>query len=409
MSGFRYLYSGVAQITLGAVVAQGIALLSLPLLTRTYGAEAFGIFGTILALAAVAAPAACLKFDRALLLPEATREVGLLAWLGLLSLLLTSVATLIVCATLSKFGAVPDWTYGLWAAGLVVANGLFALLTQLALRDGHYRRVATRHVVQGVATAAIQVGLGLARIGLGYGLLIGQLVGRWIGIVPLVKGASRYSVRPRAEPLREVAVTYWKFPVVFAPSALLNSFGSNIPILLTASLFGPVAAGALAVGQRLLQAPAALITQGVGQVVSAEIASRMRAGRSSLQLFRAATGMLFVLASAVATFVYSPVLLTVCQWVAPDWPDIPNYIRALAVSAIASLIVAPVSSVFTLYQAARASIAIDLSRPVLVLAFAYGFYAMERDPVSLVLGASIGQLANYVATWIVAYRLVRRN
>src|SRR5690606_13058502 len=94
------------------------------------------------------------------------------------------------------------------------------------------------------------VGLGLA------GLLLGELVGRLIGVTRMVHVARPTLARALAEPvpmsLRRIATEFAQFPLAGVPSSLLNALALHLPTPLLAAAYGLPVAGFFALVQRVL-------------------------------------------------------------------------------------------------------------------------------------------------------------
>ncbi len=400
---------GVVAIIVGTLAGQLILAASTPILSRLYPPASYGVFSVILAVASTVAPVATLKFESAVLLPKQIDTARRLLRLSVASALLVSVITGLVIAlfpalTSAQLASLPFTIF--WTFAMVFTTALYSILSQTALRARNYSVVATRSVTQAAGMAGGQLVLNLATRG-PMGLLGGYLIGRCIGFWALVKASKEVFARPAPArgAYRAVAREYWRFPIVFTPSALLNTLGTQLPLLVIVGWFGAASAGELGIAQRLVFIPASLIGVPMGQVFAAEMAQKLRAGGTGLVRIYLHTSLNLTYLAVLVTVL----LLFVAPWLLPiflghGWEQSGLFAQAMAISVGLGFVVSPVSTVFTLFQRSLPSIIVDGARVVLILG-GIGLAAALRTDVVGTAWLLYGALAiNYLVTW--AYGLV---
>jgi len=402
-SGFQ----GILKLLLGSAGSHLIIVAVTPVLTRIYEPAAFGVFATVLAVVNVLSASAALKFDRALLLPPDVETTRSVLTLGVIALATTSIlATGLLLLPGVQFLPQQDV---FWVPLLTIATGLFGILSQCALRTRNYGVVAVRHLTQASGTSASQILLGLVSSSSG-GLLAGQVVGRIVGIVPLIKATRTYLRRPPRGHLATTARRYWRFPLMFAPSGWLNALGPNVPLLVIGAWFGVVPAGQLAVAQRLTSLPVSLLATTIGQVFGAETAARLRRGvRKNTSMYLRWSGGLALVATALACVIMSPAVGALPAILGEEWSSVVDYARAVLPAVAMSLVTVPMAVVFSLYEKGVASLLLDLLRLGLVVAGAGAAKALGGGPVEVCLGASIGQGLSYLITWVAGFQVLKNT
>ena len=403
---------GVIAISSGTLVGHLIVAAATPILSRLYEPEAFGVYSTVLAIASVVGPAAALKFDSAILLPRRDADArGLL----ILSLMSTGAVALVAGLATVIFGPIvfsEVWSTvpfaPLWVISLVIATGAFTSLVQAALRGKSYATVGWRAAVQSAATTAAQLGLGLLSP-TPASLLGGTVIGRGLGLLAFGRALKPLVSSTGGATFRVLVRSYWRSPLILAPSSLLNAFGSQMPLVVVAVVFGAASAGQLGMAQRLVFLPAALLGAALAQVFVAEVAQRLRdrAG-GSRRLYLAATLRISLVAVPVAV-----VILVAAPWALPwllgsEWAVSGTLAQAMALTASLGLIVSPLSQVYLVHQSA-ASLFVDGSRIVLVGGATVWIVAGSFDVVAGVWMLSLAQFANYVITWVYGLRIVSRK
>lgn len=404
---------GFLALVSGTAAGQGLAILAAPVLSRLYSPSAFGVFIFILTISGILAVVASLRLDYAIPLTSSLDEARNLTrasmWSSAIVGALTLAGVVVFDGPLSSFAGFEFLPWGLWLPLLVTLTAVFNILSQAALRSRKYGAVARRTVIQGVGTVVGQLGAAIVSRSPG-GLLSGQLLGRSLGIVALARTSKTLLRRADEETPRATMRRYWRFPVVFAPSALINTLGASLPLLVVASRYGVHEAGLLGLTQRLAAVPAALVGVAVGQVFSAEISARIRNGQShNRDLFLRTAYRLGVLG-----FVITVGLFTIAPWLLPvalghRWAGSGGYAEATALVVGVGFVISPLSFVFLAYERVRSLALLDILRVGLVLGPGLLCYELGLSPITAVWAMSAGQLVTYAITWFVALRIVTQR
>jgi O-antigen/teichoic acid export membrane protein len=270
----------MATLALGSGIGRIIGIASIPVLTRLYSPEDFGVLAVFTALVAILAPLVTLRYALALPLP---RHDGVAMNMLALSTGLMLGLTGLIALAISLWGApllalvsmqvLTPWSW-LIALG-VLGSAVYELLTMWATRRRAYKVIAQTNVTQSAAGALVKIGLGLAALQ-PLGLIVGQVVAQTGGVGRLISGfwaEMRANWRHvRASRIRKAAWRYRGFPVWRVPSQFLMVFSIQAPMLVSAIFFTPSEVGQLSVALMLVLLPANLISQSVGKAHYAEAA-----------------------------------------------------------------------------------------------------------------------------------------
>jgi len=256
----------------GAAAGQALATLAAPLLTRCYGAEAFGVFGLFSSLLSCAGVAASLRLDQAILLERETEAAETLLRLTLLATLAVAgglgagLALLRLVAPASPWAA---WALVVGAPPAVLCAGVFAALSAWFTRQGRFRPLAAYQMTRSGATVLLQLGLSLG--GRGGALLVGgQVLGLALATLRLA-AADRAGLRRaltggwRPGPLLEALRRHAGFVLHGAPQSLLRVLATNLPLLmlpvLLPSSVGAAEAGRFWLAWRMLILPSQILVE----------------------------------------------------------------------------------------------------------------------------------------------------
>ena len=318
-----------------------------------------GIAASTLALVPVIGVVANGRFDLAVMLPTDDNEAMSVAAAGFCLCTLVATFVLIIAAVFGRAvaplvglaTAEYHWLY--IVAPMVFFVGIEHILDRLHTRKRQYRTLATTQAIQHSAATAAKLSAGLAGMGVA-GLYIGATVGHLVRTAGMLRGlwgwirVSRDACR--WDCIRAVATRYRRFPLVSSWSAMLNAASTNVPVLLFAALFSPVAAGYYALSHRILSLPASLVGQSVGKVYF-ERAARSKnqpeeLRRLTLGLYRRGMLMGAIVLSIFAFHgeVIFPVIF------GEEWREAGRYSQWIAVWLVFHIAYSPVSLLYTVLE-----------------------------------------------------------
>lgn len=361
---------GLLILVTGTAGAQIISVVSIPIVSRLYSPAEFGLFTFALAIANLIAPAATLRFEGAAMLPDSIAKVKALSWLGLMSSIAVSLLVCLVVAVgkidqRSGEESVPG--FAVFVALFVLGASLFNLFSQLSLRRQLYRSVAKCSVVRASATSVAQMGLGIKSSN-PIGLMFGHFLGLFFGIFTLWRNTREYWGRPTKRDLVESLRVYWRFPTLFAPSALLNAAGLNAPVIFLTAYFGVFVGGQVGMAEKIVGLPIVLIGTAISQTISAEVSKLIRGGEADLKReYLKYTFMLLPLAIGVAVVLGLFGQLLVPWVLGPEWEVAGFVTQVLAIPFAVRLIANPLAIFRTLLQKSLANSLLDMIRIALML------------------------------------------
>jgi O-antigen/teichoic acid export membrane protein len=318
---------GMATLAVGSGVAKVVGIAAMPLLTRLYVPEEFGLAAVFAAVILLLVPLFTLRYELALPLPRGDGSATNLLALGLL---LIAAATLISGLALSLCGApllrlvaaegLAPWWWLLLVGSFTA--GTYALLSGWATRQRNYKVIAQTSVAQQLAGDMVKVGLGALSAGT-IGLLIGTIVAKGAGSLTLISkfgGTFRENWRfVRWHRMRKLAFRYRSFPIYRLPSQLLLVLSTNAPVFIVTAFFSTEDTGQLALALATVALPVAFISHSMAGAFYAEAAQSHRQG-DNLVALAASVAKRCAAASvvpAIAVVALSPLLF---PWVfGDDW------------------------------------------------------------------------------------------
>lgn len=301
----------IAILAGGTGVSGALVAGFVPLLSRLYTPEAFGISAVFASLVALSVTLGSWSYESAIPLGE---NKAVAANTLALAIVIGSVMTagffvflpgteLLVTTTLECPQLKP---YLILLPVAFLGGSMYQALANWALRDGLFSALANTRISQSLGMVGAQAALGLGGVGL-MGLIIGETFGRLIGVSTLwreIKGKVPWGTINRRDML-SAANRYKRFPLYSAPAGLLTAISTQIPVVVLATLYGPAVAGVYAMTIRVLSIPLTLIGGAINQVVltkaarSASDPSQLRALTKSVATGSIAAGAIVYGVAAV--------------------------------------------------------------------------------------------------------------
>lgn len=354
--------SATLRVTVGSALGYLITLLLTPVLSRLFGPEAFGLSATIIAVISVFTGVSTFRLEVFAQRSTDEREARTLFRYGLLCAASWGALIFVVAVVTWWFFDIP-WLW-LLVGPLVFLASLQLVGGAMLTRQRRYTPLAATNFVQGAGTGVAQVLLGLLQaspLSLVLGFGAARLV--WLFPVSKLRGAGAPSPEGISGRTRRDA------PVA-GLSALVNSLGGQLTILVASALYGAVEAGLLAMAIRLLVSPLAIIGQAAAAASIGELGRLVRAGSGegsavvkSAMRDLALVGTVPCLGLAVVGLFFASPLL------GAEWEQAGHMMALLAPGTLLQFAVSPFSQLLNITGRSRQLLVWDVVR-VVVLAVA---------------------------------------
>jgi len=409
---------GLLTIVGGTALGQLVGLLGAPVLSRIYSPSDFGVFAIVLAMATTIGTVAGSRFELAIPLPERESDAYSLVFLGLTSCVITAgLGTIVVAVAGDRIAGsfaqegLRPW---LWLVPPTAAiMGAYLVLNQLAIRRLRYGAIGRRNVVQSSGMTATQVALGLAHLRPG-GMVVGLAAGQLLGATSLAFGSGLRgpaACEGRAlKRAREVARRYRRFPLLLAPSGLLNVLGMQLPVILLAYFYGTSVAGWMGLTQRVLAVPVTLVGTAIAQVYLAQLAQSRRSDlASAASLFARASRSLLAVGAIVGLvlLVGGPQIFTLVFGQA--WETSGKYAQAMSLGLMAQFIGAPLSQTLIVYERQMLQLSWDTARLLLVSTAIVVCFVTGASALAAVWALSLASAIAYLLSWLLSRQVLRES
>ena len=360
----------VLTLMTGTVFAQALLVLLAPLLTRLYDPEAFGVFSLYTSIVGFLAVIACLRYERAIVLPEKDEDAANLLGLSMLICLGIAVSSLVFVALwgkdIAKLLDAPALTFWFWFLPLsIIGAGGFIAFNYWSTRRKQFKRLAFRQVTYSSVMLFTQIGAGfLWHSGAG-GLISGNIIGQVAATARLAWQIFRDEGREilssiSRQSMGKMLGRYRRFPLYDTWSGLLNTAAAMLPALLLAFFFNPVIVGFYALGQRVLALPMGVIGSAVAQAFFPRATEARRAGELDRVTREMFSGLLdFGVVPIILVAIVAPELFSLIF--GKEWYVAGEYVRWLSMWCLFQFISSPISAVYLVLERQRALLGFNIA------------------------------------------------
>lgn len=412
------LLRGALTISAGIGLAQAISIGVSPVITRLYAPADFGAFAAVASLLGILITVSTLAYHVAIPLPESDDRASEIVVLSLIVAAIMSALTVITLAlmgdaVLRALGAAVLGPYVLLLSAGQFGGATVEILAAWAVRTRSYGQVGAQRLAQSVTAAATQVGLGIAGFG-ALGLLLGAVLSSFAGSIRLARHAWRSHAQSfRAVTMagvRNAASRYRRFPLLGAPSRVLNTVSREAPVLMIVALYGVSVGGQFALAQRVVMMPVGLIASSVAQAYLGEAAQLANAPPGPLEsTFLRATRSLALagLGPLVVAIVAAPILFGFIF--GQEWVEAGLFLAILAPMTYLRFIENPTAPTLDFLERQdlvilRESVRLASTASVIAVAALLDF-----TPTEAIISLSAVGCAAYIQAWLLSWHAIRSH
>ena len=366
----------ILLLTGGTASAQILSVIFLPIITRLYTPEQYGVLSMYGAVLVWVSFLGSMNYEMGIPIAKSEREaINILALSISLLIFFTSLLTIVFMLfgndflIIIKSDVLINFKYIIPASVLLV--GLYSIFTQWAYREKNFKGITKTKFNQAITQNLISVSLGVFNIGT-IGLLIGRIFGQSMGISTLTFSLitkKRYLFKKiKKKKIIWAARRYINFPLYTTPRRFLGDISLSLPVLFLTSIYGSSAAGFYSLANSIIQIPMSLIGTSISNVFYAESASlrdsnpkRVKALSNKLLKNLIIIGVF----PLIILILFGPILFSFVF--GKEWNDSGVYASLLSIAVFSRLIFKPISNIFDIYEKQKAAFLLNIVRIILVV------------------------------------------
>lgn len=349
----------VLKLVSGTAFSQVLLIVASPLLTRLYEPKAFGILAIFLSVTNIIGVVICLRYELAIMLPEADEDAAnllaaSLGFVGLISFLTIPIIWFGQPIILNLLH-VPELGRYLWLVPVMVFfNGIGLALNYWNSRTKHFGRLSIARIFQSATTVGTQLGAGYAGYATGGSLFAAGVLGSALSSSVLSGQIWRDDSHFLQQSINWSGIKagikrYLKYPLYDTWASLFNTVSSELPTLLLSVFFSASVVGYYALAFRLMSLPMSLIGRSIGQVFFQRASVAKNEG--NLADVTETTFSYLVKLSIVPILTLTLISKDVIGFVfGQAWQESGVYLQIIGLWAVFWFISSPLSSLFDVLQ-----------------------------------------------------------
>ncbi|MGJ7457428.1 lipopolysaccharide biosynthesis protein [Halomonas sp. RA08-2] len=402
----------------GTALAQLLAFLVMPVVTRLYSPAELGVLQIFLLALLLMMPFSHLGYHAAI--PLQTSKVRVINLIGLsfgIVLLFGCISGLV----LYFYGAIlfsaldaPE-IGGYWYLFVIalMAGGVYETLTSLAVKEYRFGDIAKSRINQSLVYAAGRVGFGFLALG-AFGLILSVVAGQFAGIYRFLKIISAEYRKELGSLNRKMMITlagrYRKFALFNTPSSIIGVFSHWFPTAYVAWQFGSETTGHVSLAFFILVAPMALVGGSVEKGFYAEICQlgKSRGKEVNRLMMKIVKYMLLLMVVPIAVIMLwgEPLFAFIFG---QQWAVSGEYASIICIMVIFYLCTTPmVTGLVNFIEQQEIQLYFDSLNLVLVLALAWFSVSVDASVKQFLLYYALISIAIYASQFVVVYVRYRK-
>lgn len=339
----------------GTVLAQAVPIAIIPILTRIFTPEDFGLLALYGAFVSILGVIATGRYEIAIMLPKENEEARVLlqvsALVALFISIFISIPLFIWNTEIASFlgnKAIAPWLYLVPIS--VLLTGVYQALTYWNNRQKKFKNTAVSRVNQSLFQGMTQTGLGFAKIT--GGLIWGQFIGIISSITYLLRKDRSYRKilqKTEVSTLKLQMKKYQKFPKYGIIGGLCDAGATQMPVLMLTKFYSSTVTGMFSLTFRVLNMPTAIISSAIAQVLFQKVVEISQKAPEKLNsyiikmflflflLYLPAVPILFIWGDTLFAFVFGE-----------EWGQAGIYAGYLVIAVAIRFAVSPLSAVLGL-------------------------------------------------------------
>ncbi|GAB3815832.1 hypothetical protein GCM10028820_14070 [Tessaracoccus terricola] len=393
----NFAKSDSSKVVIGNVVGQLALLASLPVITRAYGPEAFGVYGTAMALALILQPVLTLRVEHVIPayadLAEAKKRTRLA------NIVTSGVCGAVLAGALlipQTCDALPELALLLWAYSWISVDNA------MLIRQGRLRLLAWRNALGGLIAMLLQL-LGAAvapsSIVLAGGFAFGRLASVLITTRPIGRPESGRSMPEHRDRRRTLHAVI---------SGVVSNTSTQMLVVATNLTYGSAPAGQAAAAQRAAGAPSTFMGQAMAQLVMARVSDSVRQGAEVTPVLRSMFLKLSVLAAAVGVGLLTLGPIVIPIFLGDGWELAGSLTAIFAIPFAMQFVTVPALPVFSVLRQEGLLLRTQLIRVAAVGAGAVTGYLVDGGVLFLGVLVALAMTLTYLYMLIVLWRCAKK-
>lgn len=270
---FDYL-KNVTTLASGTTLAQGVSLITAPILYRIYDKDDYGTLALYIGIVGIIGVFSTMQYLQPILLEKKDEDAKKVMWLNrLINTVVTALVFLLVLF-LGKYIAgwlnnplITPWLYLIPVS--IFFSGQNEIFRVWANRKKKYKIMSFNAILTALLVPVVSISIGLLKegpLGLFLGLIASQIIPALVLLIALTRNEDMGLKYFDSSFIKKKAKQYKNFPLYSLPSEFVNRLTNQLPVFMLSIYVSPAVVGVYNLCVRMLGLPVQLIGGAIGEV-----------------------------------------------------------------------------------------------------------------------------------------------
>lgn len=325
----------VITLSLGTFFSQLLGFLFLPILSRVYSPQEFGLFYTFTGITQILCLFSTLKYEKSIILPEKKNDSNSLIILTTFIILIFATASLITIFFINQLGfstgEIDNFIF--YIPITIIFFSFYSVIIQFFQRDEKFKIISLLGLFQSLFIFGLSSFFYFIHIK--DGLILGYILGCFFSILFIV--ITQYSKFRQIFfdiNLESIKINFFKyidFPKYYLLYDLLSSGLTFVVPIIISTFYSKVECGLFTMAYRILMVPVIVISIAVSNVFLVKAKKEYYQSSNFSILFKKTFKKLIL----ISLFIYVPIFLfggTIISFLlGAKWVDIDLYIKIISI------------------------------------------------------------------------------
>ena len=268
----------------GTAASQAVSVIAIPVLTRLYSPDDFGILAVYMSLVSTIAPMSSFYYVFSIVLPKENDAAANILLLCIVLVTCVSVFTLAVVVlfnkTIAAFLKTPRIAFWLYIVPFSLAlGGWYQVFNYWCTRAKQFGSISIALFLQACTTVTIQVVVAVLYSPTLKGLIGGFVAGQFVAATLLGTRTIRQDGKfildsASISKMKKEARCYRKYPIYDSWPSFCASFMHSLPVFFLTKYYGSEITGFYSLARRIFNMSSTLIARSISQVLFRDLAEK---------------------------------------------------------------------------------------------------------------------------------------
>lgn len=321
----------IAKISSGTLLGQMVSFITLPIITRIYGAEVLGLWAIFHSYSMIVKSFSDLGLTHSIMVEDdenVEKTYKVVSTLAAVISVISAIILTLYFAFISKSNDLNIAFLFFFFAFIFFTTQQVQLCYTWLNRDGKYNVLMKNPIVNGVSYGFFAIILGLLGMKV-YGYFVGYMIGQIITLIHMKRNLPKRMFTFNIQNYKETFSKNKRFIIYQTPTNLITNFKNQFPVFLIKAFWGTEILGYYSITVRLLQIPSTLLARAIGRVFFHTTAAMKREGKKlGVYVYKSLTrGMKIGIIPMILLMAFGDIGAVIL--LGPDWAIAGDFVRIM--------------------------------------------------------------------------------